>query len=426
MNTLATRIAITAVVIFHIILACFYSLNQNLNVNSEGYFMLSEGVYNHYSKQTLDLTADSLKTVLVSSPMNLWENTIAPVILLVLLRLLAFFIIFKELAKLFSPSTMIWFSVLFLLSPWLMYSTALGADAYIQLGVAGYLVSVLKLTRSNQPRSSTFLWTVLLAFSILWCLALSPAWGVLLITTVILWIKKTIHPNVSGLITSLAVIAVIMIPYVHQLEINEDSEIYVNHSYNYWGFGTVYVYPLFKGLIYWIRYGSAMFQSEIVYKTGFSWLSDSETVQSYCSYAWRSILIIAGLLSVIISLMANCLMIKEIKPLFFRNFSEDRQLSYLKIICTVMLASIVLFIAVSPYTLYSNTLSLCYVFALIPLLNLIEKFNSFDFRKHVPYIAVLAVFFIIVNGLALMESKDYSNENNYMDRSNDIVSESFN
>lgn len=426
MNKLATRTVITAVVIFHIILACFYSLNQELDTNSEGYLMLSEGVYNHYSKQTLDLTSDSLKTVLVSAPMNVWENTVSPVILLIILRLLAFLIIYKELGKLFSPSTMLWFTVLFLLSPWLLYNTGLGSDAYIQLGVAGYLVSIMKLTRSGQPRSSTFLWTVLHTFSILWCLALSPAWGVLLLTSILLWIKKTIHLNISGLITSLAMIAVIMVPYVQQLNLDEESAIYVNHTYHYPGYGTIHVYPLFKSLIYWVRYSSTIFQSEILFKTGFSWASDSENIQNVCMNIWRSVLIVIGIASILISLIANYVMIKEIKPLFFRNFSEDRQLSYLKIICLIMLAAIVLFVAVSPYTLYSNTLSLCYVFALIPVLNLIEKFSSSSFKGHVICLSCLAVFFIAVNSLALTESPDYNYENNYMDISNDIASESFN
>ena len=426
MNTsFIPRIIITLMVIFHLILGFFYSVNQNIDNSSEGYAMLSAGAYNHYSRQTLDLTGDSLKTVMVSAPMNLWESPYAPILVMLLLRLIAFYILYRELSRLFHPSTMVWFSMLFLLSPWLLYNSFLGADAYIQLGVAGYLVSIMRLTRSDIPRSSSFLWTTVNVFSMLWCMALTPAFALLLMTTVFLWIRKTIHLNVSGLITSLAVIAVVMVPYIKQLQLNDDP-VYMNHSQHYPAYNLVLFYPLFKGLIYWMRYGTTVFQNDILFNTDFSWISDSHNTAAICKYIWYFVLIITGIITLMINLAANYLMLKEVKQVFFRNFSEKQQLLYLEIICAVMLIAIVVYIAVTPYTLYNNTLSVCFVFSLIPLLCMIEKFSGVSITGHLKWIIPVSIFLITVNGLAAIKSGCYDINNNYDAVSEDIISQSFN
>ena len=106
--------------------------------------------------------------------------------------------------------------------------------------------------------------------------------------------------------------------------------------------------------------------------------------------------------------------------------SEKQQLLYLEIICAVMLIAIVVYIAVTPYTLYNNTLSVCFVFSLIPLLCMIEKFSGVSITGHLKWIIPVSIFLITVNGLAAVKSGCYDINNNYDAVSEDIISQSFN
>ncbi len=426
MNRYVARTVLAVIIAAHLVLAVFYCLNQNLDPGSEGYAMLSEGAFNHYSKQTLDLTNDSLKSIMISAPMNLWENTLAPVILLIFLRLLAFFLVYRELSGIFSRETMLWFAGVFLLSPWILYSTTLGADAYLQLGAAAYLISSLKLTRSGLPRSSTFLWTAVHLFSIAWCLALSPSWGVLLIASVILWIKGTIHPNIGGIIASLAVFAVIFIPYVNQLSSDENATVYLSHSYVYPGHGVVYMYPLVKGLMYWVRYTSTLFQNEILFQTGFEWTGAGEGAQYAMRCVWIGTMFVTGVLTALISTMATYVMIREIRPVMSRDTFEKSWLERLETVSAAMLPAIVIYVAVTPYALGSGTLSVCYIFAMVPLLVVIEKFSGVSAGRHLAWLGAVLIFLTAVNAFSVTESKDYDAGNNYRELSGDIVRESFN
>ena len=135
------NIIIFFTICIHIILALIYCNNQILS--SDGMEILSKGFTQHY--YGLEDHSLNLYTSYVSVPMYIWENLYSPMILIMISKLLSFYIIYYSLKPFLSRITMTWFSVIYLLSPWFLYHINISYNTYLDLGVALFLYAVCNL-----------------------------------------------------------------------------------------------------------------------------------------------------------------------------------------------------------------------------------------------------------------------------------------
>lgn len=413
------NIIIFFTICIHIILALIYCNNQILS--SDGMEILSKGFTQHY--YGLEDHSLNLYTSYVSVPMYIWENLYSPMILIMISKLLSFYIIYYSLKPFLSRITMTWFSVIYLLSPWFLYHINISYNTYLDLGVALFLYAVCNLYTNVCSTSKSLFFILILCIGIYWCSQFHSSWVVLLIITILLLIKKSLKLNrFCFYVLFLALILISSYTVYKSLEENPQ----IPNDDGFIGYGIFYVYPIFKTLIYWIRFSSTVFPNNLLLNTEFHWISASQNIQQASNIIWLTILYAFGIFSLLVSLCANFIVIKHTKSLIFSNQKLENNLDFLKLIALFTIIALIIYSAIYPHLLSSWQLNICFIFSLIPLLVLIEKYKDTKLIYHFYWIISLIAFLGIVNFCGAVESKNYNLNSSYVNQVENLIEPLFN
>lgn len=424
MHKLVQNGIITLVIFLHIFLGLIYCNNQVLS--SDGVELLQNGLTSYYDRSPQKIIGDTLYSSCISLPMKIYESLFSPLILLIILKLCAFYIIYEALKHYFAKITMVWFSIIYLLSPWLLYNINISYSTYLDIGVALFIFSVCKLATPLLSRNASFFYTLILMMGIGWCLQFHSSWIMLLIITLLLLIRKAIKLHIWGFITGLVLLTLVTIPVLE--EIGNNLELYQNRIMHdgYFGYGLIHIYPIFKSILYWVRYASTLFPNNILVDVEFSWLTASTGVAEIIKRFWFITLCAIGGFTILISACGNYLVIAESKKQIFTTKPLPSPKDFFKILSIFALIALLIYTAFARDLLSSREITICLVFALLPLLLVFEKYHLNIHQAHYFWMVLTITFLFTVNLCSAVNSNNYNTESNYLMEADKLIEPLFN
>ncbi|MFT5721042.1 MAG: hypothetical protein ACI9W6_001351, partial [Motiliproteus sp.] len=239
----------------------------------------------------------SLSAYIVGLPLLLWDSPWAPMGLLIGLHALAYLMFDAVVKRSFDQKVRLVFMLIYWLSPWLMFENLLYNPSYLFFAAALHLWTAFELR--NRP---SFGYTVLHILAIGFAMQLHYSWPVLAVISTLLFYRKLIHISWWGLFSGLALILISLVPYLLEYQNNQSLS---RESDRYIGYGAVHVYPVIKGVLYWLRYGSLLFSKKLIGGAEFDWLSNSEMIKNIVRYSWQGLLYSVGAATLILSARIN-------------------------------------------------------------------------------------------------------------------------
>ncbi|MDF2183830.1 3-deoxy-D-manno-octulosonic acid transferase [Grimontia hollisae] len=350
----------------------------------------------------------SLSAWLVGGPLLLWDNPWAPMLVIVALRVVSFFLFDAVINAVFSQPVRIFFMVAYWLNPWLLYDSTIYNPAYLCFFTALHFWSAFKLR--DTP---SFWYSFLHVLAIGGAMQLHYSWPVLAVISCYLLYRKMAYPNWAGVFAAGAVILVSLIPYFQEYMTNESIS---RESDRYIGYGAVHVYPVLKAVLYWLRYSSTLFSNRIITDVTFDWVTTISWLQMALQYLWQAVLYVVGAATVVLTARVNWRMWKTIKPAVKRGTAIEDDKQWLLLFAVATVIAIIINAMLSPITFSYWHLILTFPLALIPLLVAAESWAQTMPERFTKGVLALGVFFLVVNLVAAHDSNKYSYNVDYVEQ----------
>jgi hypothetical protein len=342
---------------------------------------------------------------------------------LIALRLFGFLIFDAVIKKIYSSKIRLLFLVLCWLNPWFLFESLLYNPSYL------FFFSAIHIwTAFNMRTTSSVFYSFLHVLAIGMTLQLHYSWPILVIISAYLFYTKTIKINFIGVFFGVLATILSLIPYF--IEVMASPALLHNTDKladaRYIGWGGVHIYPVFKSILYWIRYSSFLFPNKLITGVSLEWLPVNNNIKGYSIYMWRIVLFGFGCLSLILSIMANYAAWMKIKNIFpVRQINSNAVTGSDWILLYTMGAFIAVLISaiLSPITLIYWHLMLAFPFSLFPLLSFIFDENIF-MRKYLSFnvfLLTISVYFISINLIASQDSQKYSYKVSYKEQTETYI-----
>lgn len=398
------------------VLSLYYQSNQiiagdQLQMLQKGFKGAIEGVYLPYGNEasTVGNVPGSLSSLLIGIPLSFSLNPYSIIVVLTVLRIVGALLFINALTLLFSPRTVVFGAAIYLLSPWFLYESLVYNPTYLSFGAALCLNMLVRLRASDinnkKPSIARFSYSLLLMLSIGWCLQLHFSWPVLVALIGLLWLKKSIKVSYIGIIVGIVLVLITLYPYFKELLVNEAIRHNPDQSVieeRYFGYGLVHVYPLFKALLYWIRFGSLLITNKAIVPDSFG----SGIMLESIRYAYIALTQVVGVITVIMSAYASYYVLFKVRITTSKNITFVKDL----VLCSVF----ALLIAAAAATLVLNywQIIILYAFAILPILVMIEKKKKLNKK----YIVFFIIYVIAINLVAASNSKKFNYHYSYYDQ----------
>ena len=330
-------LAICLFALISFVLAFYYESNQivsgdQLQMIEKGYHALMTGEFLPYGNEasTVGNVPGSLSSIVIGLPLIIFAHPLSPVLLLLVIRLIGYVIFVNALTLLFSRKTVVFGALLYVLNPWFLYDSLLYNPSYLSFGAALFLNMLIRLRRDVEVSAlMRFSFSVVLVLAAGWCMQFHYSWPVLVALSGVLWLRKAIKVSYLGVIVGVALIALTLIPYFMEIMVNErivsNPEEYAKDRY--FGYGLVHVYPIFKALLYWLRFGSLLVTQKSIVSAPLA--GDMPLVFDILRYTWLVLTQVIGGITVLISAYANYILLLKKRELKEQNpeFNFVREIS---------------------------------------------------------------------------------------------------
>lgn len=245
------------------------------------------------------LTQGRVLQLAIALPIRVWPDYRAPIVLIGIFHLVAGIIVASTMFKAAGPKTAVLFLIVYWLSPWHLYhSGILWEPAYVFLPAALHLWACWRLREVPSMLPSVVLGvTLMIAFQF------HPSALLLLILTVLIYLKRVIRPRAAGVVLGLCIAALALIPTVLYLS----GRLYVALPPTEEIQRTLLVRAnsVFRGLLYWFRMGSLHIGrrlDQVVYlDTDWAGESTSKALVRTSVEMFRAVTVASALLAVIAS-----------------------------------------------------------------------------------------------------------------------------
>lgn len=232
---------------------------DQLNLLARGWLLAQRGVWVPYGNRTSagGYEPGGLTSVLVGAPLLVWADYRAPVIAVLALAAVGYLLIDRVLPRTDGGRLRIVFAILYWLNPWrLAYSGHLLNPNYLLFFAAVHLAT------ANRMRHRPRLWPSLL-HGATWTLAiqLHPSAVMLAFASAILVWRRCIVLSAPGAACGALLGLATVAPYVaHALR---DPSV-IPGGEGFIGRGLVFVFPVLRGVLYWLRYPSFAFSQKFL------------------------------------------------------------------------------------------------------------------------------------------------------------------
>ncbi|MCX4045499.1 3-deoxy-D-manno-octulosonic acid transferase [Aeromonas veronii] len=394
----------------------------------KGYLGAYEGVWLSYGNaaSAVGNVPGSLSAWLIGGPLLLWDSPYAPMVLLLVMRLVGFLLFDAVIRQVFvdpvsKGNARLLFLVLCWLNPWFQYESLLYNPSYL------FLFSAMHCWSAWHMRERASFWHMIVhLLAIGMAMQLHYSWPLLAVISTYLFWRRILKVSWSGVVVAALLIGASLIPYA--MEVMSNSHITQNVDpearQRYIGWGLVHVYPVLKSVIYWLRYGSWLFASKLVNDTQFIWLVGHEYLQMTAVWLWRVVIYGVGSATVLLAAKANWQLWRDLKPRLLRSdrASVDGT-SWLGLYALAAVLAVLVSAALSPIIFNYWHLMLIFPYALFPILLLLVSWS----RNHPQWVGkgllAATLFCTAVNLIAASDSTKFSYQADYKQQVQEYLQE---
>lgn len=272
---------------------------DQLNLLARGWLLAAEGRWISFGNpmSTGGKAPGGITSVLVGLPLMVWRDHRAATAVILLCHVLAYWLLDRTLRKILSPAERALFAILYWLNPWRMYFSAfLWNPNYLFLAGAVHLWACLVQRERARFGPSLILGaTLVLAFQI------HASFLLLAVSSLLLWLRGYFRPHWTAGTLGATAAALPLIPWMRDLL--AQPAILTDADKGFLGRGLVYVFPLVRGLLYWLRY-SSLYLSEKMTRFDFGDFLAPEP-GARIGHAVSLVIGMLGLITAIFPLQAN-------------------------------------------------------------------------------------------------------------------------
>jgi len=226
---------------------------DQLNLLARGWMWAARGQFIPYGNplSTGGKGPGCITTLLVGLPLFLWRDHRAPTLVILLFHAAGFLLLDATLRRILAPHERFLFAVVYWLSPWRLYlSGFLWNPNYLFLFGAVHLWSCLA-QRQRALFGASLLHTagLVLAFQI------HPSCFLLMVASALLWWRKYFKIEWIGAVLGVLLGALPLLPWYLEVRAHPVIATAVAAK-GFPGRGLLYVFPLVRGIAYWLRDGS--------------------------------------------------------------------------------------------------------------------------------------------------------------------------
>ena len=408
-------------------LSWWYACNQivdgdQLQMIHKGYLGAYQSVWLSFGNaaSVVGNVPGSLLAWVVGGPLIVWDSPYAPMLFLILVRLAGFLMLDAVVRKVFPESGLMRLTFLLLcwLNPWFLFDSLLYNPAYLI-----FCVGLHCWTAWHMQHGRSFMTTLGHVLAIGIAMQLHFSWPLLVFLSALLFYRGLLKVNWLAVLVAVALIVFSLLPYIMELLTdpslarNSDPE---THS-RYIGWGAVNVYPVLKSALYWLRYGSWSFPSKLVNNTDFQWL-DIHFLQMVLVFAWKALLGILGAVTVVIAAIANITAFNHIRARLRRTSpAEVTPVDWMLIYAMAGFIAALISAGLAPLVFNYWHLTLIFPVALFPILFWTDKYLSREMRRNATGFVVVCLIFLLVNLVALNDSRKFSYSVDYAQQTMDYV-----
>jgi hypothetical protein len=225
---------------------------DQLNLLARGWLLAEEGRWISYGNpmSTGGKAPGGITSLLVGLPLMVWRDHRAPSLLILLFHVLAYWILDGTLKRILSPFERVLLAVLYWLNPWQLYFAAfLWNPNYLFLFGAVHLWSAI-VQRERARFWPSFLHTAGLALAF----QIHASFLLLAVASLLLWLRRYFRIHWGGSIAGGILASLPLIPWA--IDLVSEPSILTEAEKGFLGRGLILVFPLVRGLMYWLRYAS--------------------------------------------------------------------------------------------------------------------------------------------------------------------------
>jgi hypothetical protein len=223
-----------------------------LSMLARGWLLADKGRWVAYGMETSagGNSPGGLTSLLVGLPLFFWHDYRAPVVLILLSHMVAYFLLDRLVRETLGTPYRLVFCVLYWLSPWRMYFSAHVANTNY-LFFFGALHAWTSYRLRLQPRfwaSFLHICAVALPFQLH-----SSGFVLPVVTGLLLW-RRALRLDYRAVACAAVLVAVSLVPWL--LDAIHNPAILPGGSKGFPLRGLLFVFPLSRGILYWLRYAS--------------------------------------------------------------------------------------------------------------------------------------------------------------------------
>ena len=231
---------------------------DQLNLLALGWLFSEQGVWIPYGNPTsgAGVTPGGASAIVVGLPLMLWNHHRAPALLIWLSHLVAYGLLDRWLKRILTAEERFLFALLYWLNPWRLYHSAfLWNPNYLFFFGAAHLSTAFGMR--SRPRFWMTFWHIL---SLGIALQLEVVALPLAVTSLFLCWRRYIRVNWAGAASAAILIALSLIPWA--LAAAADPTLMAREK-GFLGYGLLMIYPVYRGVLYWIRYSTLALSAEL-------------------------------------------------------------------------------------------------------------------------------------------------------------------
>ncbi len=223
---------------------------DQLNLLARGWLLAARGQFIPYGNplSTGGKAPGGVTSLLVGLPLMLWRDHRAPVVLILIFHIAAYWLLDGALKRYLAPRERVLLALLYWLNPWqLFFATFLWNPNYLFLAGSLHLWSALA-----QRERARFWPSFLHAAGLGLAMQIHPSCLLLVVASGLLWLRRFFRVHGPGVILGGLAAALPLIPWA--LEVTAHPAIVTAAKKGFLGRGLLYGLP--RGVGYWLRYAS--------------------------------------------------------------------------------------------------------------------------------------------------------------------------
>ncbi|HEY0512804.1 MAG TPA: hypothetical protein VGH73_12920, partial [Thermoanaerobaculia bacterium] len=225
---------------------------DQLNLLARGWLLAARGTWISYGNPMSSggKSPGGITSLLVGLPLLLWRDHRAPSALVLLFHVAAYLILDGSLKRILSPLERVLLALFYWLNPWQLYfASFLWNPNYLYLFGAIHLWSALA-----QRERARFWPSFLHAAALVLAFQVHASFLLLAVASLLLAWRRYFRVHWTGAVLGGTLAAIPLVPWA--IDVMAHPTLITAASKGFLGRGLILVYPLARGLLYWVRYAS--------------------------------------------------------------------------------------------------------------------------------------------------------------------------